>query len=159
MLTMYSANSFIAFSIAQQYYGREHYFWCSPSFDEKAALNLGIKLPPSSCPAEIYAAMREAVARVDRHSPVVAQNRSGILNGASVKLTAGRISQQDHDDIVEIVKAAEIADFRPLLFVAPFAAISAQCRKVPITTRASPLSVEYIAEDVHRDAFDVLELP
>jgi len=159
MLTMYSVNTFIAFSISEQYYRRTHYFWCSPTFDDKSAALSGVKLPPSSCPAEIYAGMRNAVVRGDRHSPLVAQNKSGILNGASVKLNSGQISQQDYDDITEIVKVAEIADFRPLLFVAPFSAIKNKCRKVPVSTRASPFSVEYIADGVHRHSFDILELP
>jgi hypothetical protein len=159
MLILYSTNTFLAFSIAERYYAQKHYFWCTPHFDARAASALAVSLPPTASPAEIYEGLFQEVSRGDLHSGRVAQNRSGILAGATMHKDRGEISAEHFDEIVEIVRAAQIQDFRPLLYVAPFDRLKDNLKRVPISARAHPLSAEYVAENVHRRKFDVIELP
>src|SRR5215813_9317646 len=118
MLLLYSTNTYLAYSISERYYDRTHYFWCAPQFDGRTVVT-GTVLPPTSSPAELYEAFSMDIARNDRHSDKVRQNRAGIIAGATSFHKRGRITSKQLKEIVEIVKAAQLPDFRPLLFVAP----------------------------------------
>ena len=56
----------------------------------------------------------------DRHSAKIAQNKIGIIRGASFKRGAGKIAEAQEKEISAIVDTAETADFRPLLYVIPY---------------------------------------
>lgn len=160
MLILYSTNSFLAFSIAERFYKRRHYFWCAPVFDPRLESKLAsTTLPPTSSPAELYERFSEDIARSDHHSPRIAQNRSGIVAGAEAQKRRGTISDAEYDEIVDVVGQAQLPDFRPVLFVAPFAQLKVYLRSVTVSRRAHPLSSEQIAENVPRRNFDVIEIP
>ncbi len=94
----------------------------------------------------------------DLHSAKIAQNKSGIQRGADVKLTAGVINRAKHIEILEIVAAAQISDFRPIIFVIPVTPIASLLRRVEVKKRANPMSEEYIVESLPRKLFDAIEL-
>jgi len=158
MLILYSTNTFLAFTISEKYFKGRHYFWCAPCFDPRTESSLNASLPPTASPAEIYEAIWSDVTRGDLHSPRIAQNRLGIIAGATQHKHKGTISLDSYSEIVEIVHAAAIPDFRPLLFLAPRTQLKRFIKAAPIAARAHPLSSEYIAEGVPRDHFDVIEL-
>jgi hypothetical protein len=81
----------------------------------------------------------------------------GILKGATVKRQAGIISAEQERDIVSIVEIAETKEFRPLIYIIPFTAVSSILIEVPIKERAHPLSIEYVIESLPRDHFDIIE--
>ena len=56
------------------------------------------------------------------------------------------------------IERAEVRDFRPVLYVIPFARVRGTVVDVPVEERAHPLSIEYRVEDLARDSFDMLEL-
>ncbi|MBI3374798.1 MAG: hypothetical protein HY017_24000 [Betaproteobacteria bacterium] len=62
------------------------------------------------------------------------------------------------NDILAIEAAAQSADFRPLLYVIPFVAVSHLLKEVPVSRRAHPLSQEYIIEELPTELFDAIEL-
>jgi hypothetical protein len=160
MLILYSTNTFLAYSISEKYYGSLHYFWCTPHFDSNSLGALSTsKSAPSSSPAELYEDLIRDILRGDRHSTRVTQNRSGIITGATVSLSRKFIARKQFNEIVEIVRAAELKDFRPLLFVGAYDHLKKYLRTVAVSKRANPLSDEFIAQDVRRDRFDVIELP
>jgi hypothetical protein len=156
-IVLYSVNSWLAFSIAERYYSGQHYVWCAPIFDGRSPFTRSWFLPPTSSPAEIYSSLKEEVRRRDRHSAKIAQNRVGIVRGATIKKKAGVINDGQEAQIVSIVDAAELADFRPLVYVIPYHSVAHLAKEVPLVDKAHPLSAEWIIESLHRDLFDVIE--
>jgi hypothetical protein len=153
---LYSANSWLAYRIAEQYYSREHHVWCSPFFNSSTIPEIDFVTPPTSNPCKIYCNLQDEVRKGDRHSAKIEGNKIGILRGATLKRQAGLISEEHERDIAAIVSKAETIDFRPLLYIIPFAVASDMLKEVPINERAHPLSVEYIIESLPRKNFDII---
>lgn len=153
-LLLYSAQTWLAYSIAERFYGGTHYAWCSPFFDGLTAA-LHVNVPPSSSPAEIYWNLWQEARRGERHSAAMDANRQGILRGVRAKAAEGVITQAK---AAEIVGSAHPQEFRPLLFVIPFARVEELVHEVPVTQRAHPLSLELRVPALPRSHFDVLEL-
>jgi hypothetical protein len=156
-LLLYSASTWLAYSIAERFYGGIHYAWCSPFFDGSTAA-LHVNVPPSSSPAEIYWSLWQETRRGERHSEAMRTNRRGILAGARAKAAAGVVTPAQVLEIRKIVNAAHPREFRPLLFVIPFAGVEDLVSEVPVSKRAHPLSIELRVAALPRDRFDVLEL-
>lgn len=134
-----------------------HWVWCSPHFDAKSVLHRDAA-PPSSTPGDIYRELREATSRGDRHNAKIAANKTGLLNGVVHKRNAGIITEQQAQEIVSAIGAAEIIDFRPLMYVIPVTdEVSRILSEAPIGSRAHPLSVEYIIESLPGELFDIIE--
>jgi hypothetical protein len=157
-ILLYSTSTWLAYAVAEQYYGGEHYVWCTPHFDSSSVASLNYAVPPSSSPIEIYRGLRKDVEQGDRHSAKIAANKAGILKGMEVKRSAGRITSEAAIEIASIVETAEIRDFRPLLFVIPFHLAADRIRPVPIGQKAHPLSIEFIIESLPRCFFDAIGL-
>jgi len=155
-LLLYSTNTWLAYTIAETYYQGEHYVWCTPFFSPRSAPGYA-NVPPTSCPSSIYHALREEVAAGDRHSTKVKENRTGIIKGANVKKAARLIDVAQEQEIIDIVNSAETRDFRPLLYLIPFAAVAGLLQDVPVANKAHPLSVEYLIERLPRASFDVID--
>ncbi len=159
-LLLYSANTVLAFQISANYYQSEHFMWCSPYLGpEDLRTDLANQTnPPSSIPLQIYHNYDTACRSNDKHSPLITQNRLGLKNGAMVKLNAGIIDQRQHDAIVAMADEADVAEFRPFLYIVPFHKAKKFARQVPCTSTASVLSVEYILEKLPRRLFDAVRL-
>lgn len=155
-LLLYSASTWLAYSIAERFYG-VHYVWCTPFYDGLTAPRY-VNVPPTSSPAELYRNMEEETRRGDLHSDRIRRNAAGILDGAAAKLQAGAITKAQHSEIEEVVAEAKIPDFRPVLYVIPFDQLEGRVPEVPVSRRAHPLSLEYLVEDMRSGCFDVLEL-
>lgn len=54
--------------------------------------------------------------------------------------------------------AADIQQFKPLIYVIPYTAVAAIAVEVPVSNRAHPLSVEYVIERLPGGLFDIIEL-
>jgi hypothetical protein len=154
---LYSTNTWLAYMIAQRYYKSEHYVWCTPFFDPRRSGGRDAAVPPTSSPFEVYCSLAEEVARRDRHSRKIEENRVGILRGANAKKQAGVIDEVQEKDIVSIVDQAEIPDFRPLMYVIPYSVVVDRMREPPLEDKAHPLSAEYVIDQLPRDLFDVIE--
>jgi hypothetical protein len=157
-LVLYSTNTWLAFQIAEQYYGREHYVWCTPFFNGRSDKGDAGFVPPSSCPGEIYRSLYHEWRAGDRHSAKVEQNRNGILRGAQVKRSGGIISENQERDIASAVELADIRDFEPLIYVIPYGKVARLAKEVPVRDRAHPLAREYIVESLPRKWFDLIRL-
>jgi len=157
-IVLYSANSWLAYAIAERYCNGEHYVWCTPAFDARSRYAQEWHVPPTSSPFEIYKSLSEEVRRGDRHTAKIAQNRIGIARGASVRRGAGAITEAQEKEIAAIVDAAETGDFRPLIYVIPYHLVAAEIKAVAVPERAHPLSTEYHLERLQRQHFDVIEV-
>ena len=157
-LFYYSTNSWLAYIVAERFFRQRHYVWCSPIFDHSAVGALDRTTPPSSSPAAIYSALAREVQEGDHHSAKIQANRLGIIHGATVKRKRRAITTKQYKDIVEIVTAAEIRDFRPLIYVIASRSVHKIIKEAPVRLRAHRLSAEYMIENLPRDAFDVIEV-
>jgi hypothetical protein len=156
-LVLYSTNTWLAYAIAERFYGGVHFAWCSPLYNGSMAAP-HINIPPSSSPAEIYRLLFREVDRGERHSQAIESNRKGIKKGADAKLDLGVITEGEHAEIMKTLERAEVRDFRPVLFVIPYDRVRGMVVDVPVTQRAHPLSVEYRVELLSGECFDMLEL-
>jgi hypothetical protein len=156
-LLLYSTSTWLAFAVAERFYGGVHYAWCSPFYDGATA-GPAINIPPTASPAEIYKNLHDESRRGERHSASIARNKLGILRGAQARADAGAIGSRAQADIAAIVDAADTRDFRPVLYVIPFESVRGVVAEVPVHDRAHPLSVEYRVESLPRACFDMLEL-
>ena len=148
---LYSVNTLLAYNINQYYYHGLHYVWCAARFDDDVN-------PPSSNPIEIYHSLNNDVIRGDRHSTKIEQNRIGLLKGVDAKCRASIIDEQTKDDLHHIIHNAEIAYFKPLLYVIDRRAIAEnQIIKAPVKKTASLFSQEYIIEELTTEQFDVIK--
>jgi hypothetical protein len=158
-LILYSTNTWLAYAISQRYYGRLHHAWCAPVFDYQSEFSREVVLSATSNPLTLYRDLRDETRTGDRHSAKVQENKMGILRGATLKRAAGLITESQEREIVAIVEKAETRDFRPLLYVIPFASVSRVVAEVPVENRAHPLAQEYLIDQLSRDCFDVVEFP
>jgi len=155
-ILLYSTNTWLAYWIAEYYYGAEHFVWCTPFFSPRQAPAYA-NVSPTSCPSAIYHALDQEVRAGDRHSPRIRDNRIGLVNGAQRKRADGIIDEEQESEIVSIVNGAESRDFHPLLYVIPNQLVAGMLKSVPVADRAHPLSVEYVIERLSRAAFDVID--
>jgi hypothetical protein len=91
-LVLYSANTWLAYKIAERFYGNLHYVWCAPFFDPESFPHYQNTTPPSSSPSKICHDLFEVASSGDRHSAKVEENKHGILKGAKEKKKAGIIN-------------------------------------------------------------------
>lgn len=157
-LVLYSTNTTLAYHIAERYYSGVHYVWCTPHFDARCVPPSVPPPPPTSAPGDVYHDLLLEVIAGDTHSSKIRQNRAGIIKGALLKEKAGLISQKQRDEISAIVRKSEVKHFKPLLFVIPYKPAAPLLKSVPVAKRATPMSEEYIAEQLPRALFDVIHL-
>ncbi len=155
-LVLYSTNTLLAWKVAEHYYRRIHWVWCSPFFRPDRTVS-ELEMPPTAVPGEIYDTLVRHVQADDRHSAVVQQNKIGILKGALSKLRARVITKAQHAEIAELVSLAGPVHFRPRLYVIPFCLVAKLVKAVPLAQRANPLSTEYHVEALPSSLFDVIE--
>jgi hypothetical protein len=157
-LLLYSTNTYLKFRIQEDYRG-EHHAWCSPVFAAET-LNkyaIGAGTPPSSDPASIYRDLHGAVRRADEHNGKIIAQKTVMMALAVEWCNNGLITAGARDEITTIVRMAPFLDWRPLLFIIPYACVSDRVREAPREKRAST-EREFIVPDLKRDEFDIIEL-
>lgn len=158
LILLYSANAWLAYIIQQIYYNEEHYVWATDHLAPKSPW-YDYTMPASSCPRRIYRILAQAVSSGDLHCTKIQEIKVGILKGAAHKRGIGVINEEQEQEIASIVDAAQVSDFRPLVYLIPFTPEVAKiARKVSVRDRAHPLSVEYVIESLPRRYFHIIEL-
>jgi len=156
-LLLYSTSTWLAYSVAEQYYGGIHFAWCSPVYDGRSA-GAHVNIPPSSSPAAIYRSLLDDAWRGDRHSKAMDLNKEGIYRGALARQQQGVIGSGEVEEITSSLERAECRDFRPVLYVIPYEQVRECVIRIPVARRAHPMSVEYQVDPLPRASFDMIEL-
>lgn len=156
-LLLYSTNTWLAYAIAQRYYGGVHFAWCSPVYDGARA-DAHVRIPPSSSPADLYRLLRDEVERGEQHSAVLEQKRKGVLLGADARRAEGLIGDAEWKNINETVETSSLSEFRPVLYLIPYAQVRGMVAEAGVRERAHPFSIEYKVNPLPRECFDILEL-
>jgi len=146
----------LAWAISNEYYGGRHWIWCSPFFRPNGSAPAAF--PPSAIPGAIYDRLFEDVTHGDRHSAWIAKNKVGLSKGAQCKEDEKAITPAQKAEILAIVDAAQISDFKPVLYVVPYDRVKSELRSVPPSQRAHPMSVEFIIEELTSAAFDRIDV-
>ena len=155
-LLLYSTNTLLAYHINQTYYGELHYVWCSAFFGAENIPSPYRPNPPSSSPQGIYEALQEGIENADRHCEKIRLNKSGLRRGATFKEGQEDITNSQRLEILDKVRLAQLADFKPLLYVIPYPLVSGLLSTVSVKHRANPLSEEYIIAGLPRTSFDII---
>lgn len=155
-LLLFSTNTLLAYNISYRYYNDEHYVWCTPFFQPGSPTSPLYTVAPTSSPAEVYRTLQTEVLGGDRHSAKIASNIIGILKGAAIKKKSGKITHKQYKEIVSAVNLAQISDFRPLLYIIPYANVAKIAKSVYPGVGAHPLSQEYIIERLPGKDFDII---
>jgi hypothetical protein len=108
---------------------------------------------------EIYRNLLKEVKSVEGHSDKINANKEGLVRGANAKLAERVIKPDIAAEIAAVVKAAQVADFLPVLYVIPYKQVAKQVKAVPVEKRAHPLSEEYLIDSLRRAHFDIIQLP
>jgi hypothetical protein len=155
---LWSTNTLMKNRIQQRFFSDRHYVWCSPTFEAAAVgrYTLGFGQPPSSDPCTIYRQLREAVSKRDEHDPKI-QAQKATLKALAVEMAKDRkISDDARDEIIALLNASQIADWRPLIYVIPYTPVAARVEAVARSMRASH-EPEYIIRDLAVYEFDIIE--
>jgi hypothetical protein len=158
-LVLYSTQTYLKFRIQQDFIGK-HRVWCSQVFDaeKQNPYELGSGQAPTSDPKAIFKDLwAAAVTKPDDHNAKITGQRTVLLGLAVSWCVDGLIAEDDRDEIVAIVQAARITEWRPLLFVIPFALVEKRVINVPRKDRASS-EPEYIVPDLVTNEFDIIEV-
>ena len=156
-IVLYSTNTWLAYGIAQKYYGGTHYVWCAPYFSVNSLPAAERANPPSSTPSEIYDRFYQESGSGDDHSQEnITKNKTGLRNGAEAKARAGLITEKQKLEILAQIDRAKPQHFKPLLYIIPYSSISTLLKEQEVEKRAGVLSEEYIIEKLPRSAFDYI---
>jgi hypothetical protein len=154
---LYATVTLLAFNINERYYNGLHYMWCTPCFDVDIKSPL-YGVPPTSSPFQIYKTLANEVVSGDLHSEKINANRVGIQRGALKKLEQKIISEESAKRIQDIAQLASINLFRPFLCVISTERARGFCTEVNVSAMASPLSQEFIVDNLPRSAFDIISI-
>jgi len=157
-ILLYSTNTYLKFVVHREFRKNSHFVWCSEYFDAKArsAFEAGAGLPPSSDPAAIYRQLKRDVEQRDAHSAKITSQKA-VLNRLAIEWERnGEITTEHKAEIAYMVRHADFADWRPLIYVIPRAAVETRLALVPIEKRASH-DREYVVPDLQRNEFDIIE--
>lgn len=150
-LVFYSVNTTLAYWITSEFYKNNHYFWAADFFDDSATN------PTSSNPKDIYSDLMTACRKLDVHSSKIKANRVAIIKGAKIQHDKGIITLNEFNDIQTMATEADIALFKPLLYVIPNINLEKHYKKVSRTKRANVISREYLFESIPRELFHVIQ--
>jgi hypothetical protein len=156
-LLLWSTSNRVVHFVSSRYLGR-HYVWCTPVFEGRAVARYapGFTQPASSDPATIYRNLLEAVRTSDEHNPDMVRQKT-TLSGLALKLsTDGEISFDTAAEIVAYLDAAHISDWKPLIYVIPYAGVRARVEAVPRAERASA-EMEYVIPNLGSAEFEIIE--
>ena len=158
-LLYYSANSYLSYLVNRRFYNGQHYVWVSPVFNPATldAMHEWRNIPTSSSPHDVYLTYRDSVNTADRHSDIIKQNIRGIKRGALKWLDDKKIDQHQYQSILYMVKNAQLADFRPLLYLIPAHVVQTKLQPVESKLLANPLGPEYRIFDLQQNEFEIME--
>lgn len=158
-LFLYSTNVFMKYWIQERYANGRHYVWCSSYFDSSkhGAYSDAYGIAASSNPAVLYRRYKQDLESGDTHSSMIEKQKAGIKARAAEWLGAGKISEEDLEDIVTMVDLDRRDDWRPLIYIINRNLVSDRLERVPARERAG-IGLEYRISDLTRDEFDLIEV-
>lgn len=147
---LYSQATEISYKINQKYYNDTHYVWCA---EEPLS---GYLQAGTSDPMERCNRILTAIYSGDCHEHLIEENKKGIRLGALLKKKEGIITEEQEEEIIALLRSAELSDFSPVLYIIPFELVKDNLEIAPDSQKASSTSVEYIIRNLKHYQFDVI---
>lgn len=158
-LILYSTQSWAAFALNQEFYGQYHYVWCSPFLNPEKDTTTTHFFADTSVPGRIYKFLSEESSGKKKSRQWIRRNKIGLLNGVKSKLAGKVIDKKTAKALNQYIMTADPIDFRPVLYIIPYAKVSNIVKKVDPGKGAHLFSVEYRIHQLPRKLFDVQVLP
>lgn len=159
-LLLYSTNAWITWHIKKMFYDDVHYVWCSEYFDPQAqgVDHSASLIPVSSSPAEIYRRLEADIKSEDTHSESISRIRSSMIAVATRWSNNNEISEESYQEIVSLLEISTFKSFRPMIYVIPKSAVSAdRIEAVPMEERAGA-GPEYRIAALRGSEFDLIRI-
>lgn len=153
---LYSTNTVLAYRISVRYYGDLHYVWCTPDFGSPDSPNDLTDNPPTSQALHRYNSLKSEVTGGDLHGSYIHMNKVGIMKGAEIKYSKGKIDQKQRDEILYIVDKSPINEFLPKVYLIVYDEVKNLLVPVEVAERARPTSEEYVIEELPGYMFDFI---
>jgi Glycosyl transferases group 1 len=147
----FSTTTHLAHMISKIYYSDLHYIWCTPSFNPVRTN------PQSANPYEIYKNYLDEVNN-GYMGPTITKHKVGLINGVSVNRQKGIISLNQEQEILEIIYAAEIKHFKPIIYVIAASKVNSAIKAVPQSKKSDLFSQEFLLEQLNGSNFDIIDL-
>lgn len=156
-ILLWSASNAMKFRISRDYLGA-HRVWCSPVFEAASAgrYQPGGTAAASSDPASIYRALHKDVTTKDKHSDAIKRQKDSLTALALQFKADGKLDDTRAAEIVALLDKAEVADWRPLLYVIPYTTVENRLIRVPASQWAA-MEPEFIVPDLTESEFHVIE--
>ena len=93
----YSTNAWITWHIKTNFFGDEHFVWCSDFFDreQRGPHHPAALVPVSSSPRHVYDRLKEDVKSGDTHSAAIAQIQTNFQKVLADKRSNGELTEDD----------------------------------------------------------------
>ena len=142
------------------FFNGRFYVWCSKIFCENQQGAHALPFPPSSNPSKIYSDLRKAVDMRDVHDPKIKSIKLTLKRVARKIQRNGEITDTQYRNILDIIKRADISDFKPLIYIIPYQNVltGGKIKRIPPKNAANPLSEEYRIEDLNEEEFEVIDM-
>lgn len=153
---LYSTNAWITWEIKRRYYNDTHFVWCSEYFDPEAkgVDHSASLIPMSSSPAEIYRRLENEANTDDRRPEQIQRVRAGMTRAVTNWRSDDEITEEDYQEIIELLNSPGNRKFRPVVYLIPRANIvGGRIELVPPGERAGD-GQEYRITDLKGDEFD-----
>ena len=154
---LYSTNVVLAYKIGKKYYQDFHYVWCSAKFGSISVDGEIASNPPTSRPLYRYKALQSEVSAGDSHGPYILSQKTGLIKGAGIKYNLNLITKAHYQEILAIIEYSPITEYKPLIYNIVYTDVEDIAKPVPIKDKATPISEEYVIENLPRKYFDILD--
>lgn len=147
----YSTSTVIANRIAEIYYDDLHYVWCTHTFNPSKTN------PPSANPYEIYKNILKEV-KNGVEGAWIQKHKAGLIQGVSKNRQNHKITVEQESEIIEMIYAAEMRYFKPIIYVIPGSQVLSQIKLVPRSKRSDLFSQEFLIEELNGKSLDIIDL-
>ncbi|MFJ5791024.1 glycosyltransferase [Lysinibacillus sp. NPDC093197] len=138
---LFSTSTHLSYLISKNYFNDTHYAWCAPKFDAKETN------PASANPLEIYKKLTWEIGS-GQEGATIAKHKVGLYRALSEKKQQGVISEQQELLISEIIHAAQIGDFRPVIYAISTYEVKAIVKAAPHNKKDGVFSQEFLIKEL-----------
>lgn len=151
MTFLFSTSTQLSYKISKHFFGNIHYVWCAPKFDAKETN------PSSANPYEIYKKIMLEVNN-DIHGATLAKHKIGILRAASEKRQLKLITEEQEQQINDMIGAATMDEYRPVIYVIAANEVDSLIEIAPHTKKANVFSQEFLIRKLPGDMFELIDI-
>lgn len=148
---LFSTATHLSYIISKNFFKDIHHTWCAPKFDAKETN------PSSSNPLELYKKLIFEVQN-EIEGAAIYKQKIGILRAVSAKRQQEIITEEEEQKIIDIIGAARIEDYRPVIYVIPTNKVENLIEAASHTKKDGILSQEFLIRELPGDLLELLDI-